>query len=88
MGVGSGGEEAFIWGNGEAVDLGIGVLDGSGTDAGPGFPEPNCVVVASCYEEDGEGVLRSGSLGRGGCLCCSVLRVDFSRGGRGRAAGG
>ena len=39
VGVGGGGEETLVGGDAEAVDLGVGVLDCAGADAGEGFPE-------------------------------------------------
>jgi hypothetical protein len=44
--VASGGEEALVGGDAEAVDLGVGVRDCARADAGEGFPEADCVVVA------------------------------------------
>ena len=41
------GEEPLVRGYAEAVHLGVGVLDCAGADAGEGFPEADCVVVAS-----------------------------------------
>ena len=41
------GEVAFIGGDAETIDLGIGMLDGAGADARKSFPEADCVVVAS-----------------------------------------
>jgi len=40
-------EEAFIGGNAETVDLGVGMLDCARADAREGFPEANSMVVAS-----------------------------------------
>lgn len=37
--VAGGGEEALVGGDAEAVDLGVGVLDGARADTGEGFPE-------------------------------------------------
>ena len=40
IGVACRGEVAFVGGDAETVDLGVGVLEGARTDAGEGFPEP------------------------------------------------
>lgn len=40
IGVACRGEVAFVGGDAEAVDLGVGVLEGARTYAGKGFPEP------------------------------------------------
>jgi hypothetical protein len=39
IGVACCGKVAFVGGDAETVDLGIGVLEGARTDAGEGFPE-------------------------------------------------
>jgi len=40
-------EISFIWGNAEAIDLRIGMLDCTVAYARESFPEADCVVVAS-----------------------------------------
>jgi len=43
-------EVALVGRDAEAIDLRVGVLDGTGAYAGEGFPEADRVVVASCGE--------------------------------------
>ena len=45
--VAGGGEEALVGGDAEPVYLRVGVRNCAGADAGEGFPEAYCVVVAS-----------------------------------------
>lgn len=45
-------EVALVGGDAQSVDLGIGMLNGSGAYSREGFPEPNGVVVTSCAEDD------------------------------------
>jgi hypothetical protein len=38
-------EVALVGGDAQSVDLRVGVLDGSGADAGEGFPEPESMSI-------------------------------------------